>query len=131
MKKQNKSVLKELITSAKNRLKNRDYGNTTYNAESKKQDKIKTNQVLRFLANKEYKSADITITTLSKTEDEVLYSKVETLLIENPNSISPIAEIIDLEKYKKLNEVEKQNYILNISEKFVKIKEEFYKKQLA
>jgi len=131
MKNKNKSVLKELIMSAKNRLKNRDYGTTTYNAESKKQDKIKTNQVLRFLANREYKSADITITTLSKTEDEILSNKVITLLKENPNSISPIAQIIDIDKYKKLNDIEKQNYILNVSEKFVKIKEEYYKKQLA
>lgn len=129
MKNNNKSVLKELIRSAKNRLKNHDYGNTTYNLESKKQDKIKTNQVLRFLANREFKSADITITTISKTEDEIFSNKVINLLKENPNTISPIAEIIDIEKYKSLNEIEKQNYILDISEKFVKIKEEFYKKQ--
>ena len=129
MKKQNKSVLKELIMSAKNRLKNHDYGTATYNLESKKQDKIKTNQVLRFLANREFKRADITITTLSNTEDEILSNKVITLLKENPNTISPIAEIIDIEKYNKLNEIEKQKYILSISEKFVKIKEEYYKQQ--
>lgn len=129
MKNQNKSVLKELIMSAKNRLKNHDYGTATYNLESKKQDKIKTNHVLRFLANREYKSAEITITTISNKEDEILSSKVINLLKENPNTISPIAEIIDIDKYKSLNEIEKQNYILDISEKFVKIKEEFYKKQ--
>ena len=129
--KKNTSVLKELILSAKERLKNGDYGNATYKQECKRKDKIKTNQVLRFLANREYKSADITITTLSKTEDEILSNKVITLLKENPNSISPIAQIIDIDKYKKLNDIEKQNYILNVSEKFVKIKEEYYKKQLA
>ena len=131
MKNKNKSVLKELIMSAKTRLKNHDYGTTTYNLESKKQDKIKTNHVLRNLANAEYKRADITIKSLSNKEDEMLSNRVVTLLKENPNTIAPIAEIIDIEKFKSLNEIEKQNYILTISEKYLKLKEEFYKKQLA
>ena len=129
MKNKNKSVLKELIMSAKNRLKNNDYGTAMYNAESKKQDKIKSNQVLRFLANAEFKKVDITIKSISNTEDEILNEKIINLLNKNPNTLTPIAEIIDVNKFKNLNDVEKQNYILNISEKFVKIKEEFYKKQ--
>ena len=129
MKNKNKSVLKELIMSAKLRLKHRDYGSTTYNLESKKQDKIKTNQVLRFLANAEFKQADITLKNLSTIEDEKLNKRVIELLDTNPNTITPIADIIDIEKYQKLNDIEKQNYILNISEKFCKIKEEYYKKQ--
>ncbi|MGN1222998.1 MAG: hypothetical protein ACI4T1_02570 [Christensenellales bacterium] len=129
MKNKNKSVLKELISSAKERLKNRDYGNYTYNLESKKQDKIKTNQVLRVLANKEFKRADIQIKTLSNEDDVIFNNKVIKLLQENPNTISPLAEIIDIDKYMKYNDIERQKYILQISEKFVKIKEEYYKKQ--
>lgn len=129
MKNKNKSVLKELIMSAKERLKHHDYGNKNYNYESKQQDKIKTNQVLRFLASKEFKKADITITTLSNKEDEIFNRKVINLLTNNPNTISPLAELIDIEKYKSLNDVEKQNYILNLSEKYVKIKQDFEQKQ--
>ena len=129
MKNKNKSVLKELISSAKERLKNRDYGNYTYNLESKKQDKIKTNQVLRVLANKEFKRADIQIKTLSNEDDVIFNNKVIKLLQENPNTISPLAEIIAIDKYMKYNDIERQKYILQISEKFVKIKEEYYKKQ--
>lgn len=129
MKNKNKSVLKELIMSAKERLKHRDYGNLNYNNESKKQDKIKTNQVLKFLASKEYKKADITFKVISNTEDELFNKKVIELLTTNPNTISPLKDLIDIEKYKSLNEVEKQNYILNLSERYVKIKKDFEEKQ--
>ena len=60
-----------------------------------------------------------------------LNKRVIELLDNNPNTITPIADIIDIEKYKTLNDIEKQNYILNISEKFCKIKEEYYKKQTS
>ena len=129
MKNKNKSVLKELIMSAKERLKHRDYGNLNYNNESKKQDKIKTNQVLKFLASKEYKKADITFKVISNTEDELFNKKVIELLTTNPNTISPLKDLIDIEKYKSLKEVEKQNYILNLSERYVKIKKDFEEKQ--
>ena len=115
--------------SAKERLKNHDYGSKSYNIESKKQDKIKSNNILRFLASKEYKKADITITTLSSKEDEIFNEKVINLLTTNPNTISPLKDLIDIEKYKSLNDVEKQKYILTISEKYVKIKQDFERKQ--
>lgn len=129
MKNKNKSVLKELIMSAKERLKHRDYGNTNYNNESKKQDKIKTNQVLKFLASKEYKRADITFKVISSKDDEIFSQKVIELLKTNPNTTSPLADLIDIEKYKNLSEIEKQNYILNLSERYVKIKKDFEEKQ--
>lgn len=129
MKNKNKSVLKELIMSAKERLKHRDYGNLNYNNESKKQDKIKTNQVLKFLASKEYKKADITFKVISNTEDELFNKKVIELLTTNPNTISPLKDLIDIEKYKSLNDVEKQIYILNLSERYVKIKKDFEERQ--
>lgn len=129
MKNRTKSVLKELIQSAKQRLKHNDYGNVIYNEESKRQDKIKTNHVLRMLANKEFKRADITIKSLSSKEDENFNKKVIDLLTKNPNSISTFAELVDMEEYKKLSDIEKQKYILNLSEKFVKIKEDYYRKQ--
>mgnify|MGYP003571294353 CR=1 FL=1 len=129
MKNKNKSVLKELIMSAKERLRHRDYGNSNYNYESKLQDKIKTNNVLRLIASKEFKRADITITTINSKDDEEFNKRVINLLTTNPNTISPLAELIDINKYKSLTDVEKQKYILNLSEKYVKIKETFEQKQ--
>ena len=126
--KKNTSVLKELILSAKERLKNGDYGNATYKQECKRKDKIKTNQVLRFLANAEYKRADIEIKAYSTEEDDKLNKKIEHLLENNPHTIFPLGELVDAEKFKKLNESERQNYILNLSEKFIAYKENYYKK---
>lgn len=125
----NKSVLKELISSAKERLKNRDYGNSTYNYISKQNDKAKTNHLLRVLANNEFKKPDIIIRTISTKEDEIFTRKVVQLLEEDPNCIMPLAKLIDIDVFKSLSDVEQQNYILNISERYLKIKEEFYKKQ--
>ena len=125
MKNKNKSVLKELILSAKKRLKTRDYGSVDYNKESKKQDRIKTNHVLRLLASNEFKKADIEVRLINTKEDEVFNQKVINLLNNNPNTSSPLAELIDIEKFRSLNEIEKQNYILNLSEKYVKIRKTF------
>lgn len=129
--KKNKSVLKELIMSAKERLKNHDYGTIDYNRESKKQDKIKTNHVLRLLASNEFKRADIVVKPISTKEDEIFNEKVINLLLTNPNTTSPLADLIDIEKYKNLNDVEKQDYILSLSEKYVKIKQDFEQKQAS
>ena len=127
MKKQT-SVLKELIMSAKERLRNGDYSSATYKEECKRKDKIKSNQILRFLANAEFKRPNITITTYSTKEDEELNKKVINLLETDPNTVAPIGELVEMEVFKNLNEAEKQNYILNLSEKFLKYKEEYYKK---
>lgn len=129
MKNKNKSVLKELIQSAKERLKNHDYGTIDYNRESKMQDRIKTNHVLRMLASNEFKRADIIVKPISTKDDEIFNKKVLDLLNNDPNTISPLADLIDIEKYKNLTDIEKQNYILNLSEKYVKIRQEFEQKQ--
>lgn len=130
MKNKNKSVLKELIQSAKERLKNHDYGSVDYNRGSKLQDKAKTNHVLRMLASNEFKRADIVVKPLSLEEDENFNQKVIKLLQTNPNTTSPLAELIDIEKYKNLSDIEKQNYILNLSEKYVKIRHNFEQKMM-
>ena len=129
--KKNKSVLKELIMSAKERLKNHDYGTIDYNRESKMQDKIKTNHVLRLLASSEFKRADIVVKPISTKEDEIFNEKVINLLLTNPNTTSPLADLIDIEKYKNLNDIEKQDYILSLSEKYVKIRQDFEQKQAS
>lgn len=125
MKNKNKSVLKELIQSAKERLKHHDYGSVDYNRESIKQDKRKTNHVLRLLASNEFKRADIIVKPISTKEDEIFNKKVIELLTNNPNTTSPLAELIDINKYKNLSDTDKQDYILTISEKYCKIKQEF------
>ena len=129
MKNKNKSVLKELIQSAKERLRNHDYGTIDYNRGSKMQDRIKTNHVLRMLACNEFKRADIIVKPINTKDDEIFNKKVLDLLNNNPNTTSPLADLIDIEKYKNLTEIEKQNYILNLSEKYVKIRQEFEQKQ--
>lgn len=90
---------------------------------------MKTNHVLRILASSEFKSADIEYRSISTKEDEIFNQKVIDLLTTNPNTISPLAELIDYSKYKNLSDTEKQNYILNLSEKYVKIRQDFERKQ--
>lgn len=130
MKNKNKSVLKELIQSAKNRLKNHDYGSVDYNRGSRLQDKRKTNHVLCLLASNEFKRADIVVRPLSCEEDEIFNEKVLKLLETNPNTTSPLADLVDIEKYKTLSDTEKQDYILNLSEKYVKIRQSFEQKMM-
>ena len=51
-------------------------------------------------------------------QEEQLYEKVCRILDEDSDTLSPIGQLIDKEKYQKLDECGKQKYILELSKKF-------------
>jgi len=59
-------------------------------------------------------------------EDEAFYEKVCNVLESTDLLLSPLAKLIDHEIYDDLNERDKQNYILKLSDRFVKMKERYY-----
>ncbi|MBQ7578942.1 MAG: hypothetical protein IJT25_00175 [Clostridia bacterium] len=103
--------IRELAQKAKSRLKN----------VSANLDAIENNGTVKraSLSQHEYAS----IASKIKDEDDPLYKKVEKILERNPDTISPIGELIDKNIYNNLNETEKERYVLCLSKKYAKFKE--------
>ena len=100
---------KSYIHSVKNRLKNNNYSKY-------KQTKIKGK--FKLLSGM-FSNLEVEVRKICNNEDE-LYNKVVDIL--NSDSISPLAQLTDMQVYSKLSEEEKQRYMLNLSEKYNQIK---------
>ena len=59
-------------------------------------------------------------------QEEQLYEKVCKILDEDSDTLSPIGQLIDKEKYQKLDECGKQKYILELSKKFRELSRRYY-----
>lgn len=59
-------------------------------------------------------------------QEERLYEKVCKILDEDSDTLSPIGQLIDKEKYQKLDECGKQKYILELSKKFRELSRRYY-----
>lgn len=62
-------------------------------------------------------------------DDEILYQKIVKLLSENEYVLNPIMRLIDHDKYDKMSDVAKQNYIFELSDKYNAMKDRFEKEQ--
>ena len=105
--------LRRLAQLAKKRL----------NGASKENETAKTNTYT--LYNNLYKH-NYQIRVVSDNDDK-LYSKVCSLLSENFDNPYVLAELVDKEVFATLNEDEKMRYMLNIVDKYSKLKEKYVK----
>lgn len=64
-------------------------------------------------------------------KDEILYQKVKTMLDENECIINPIGKLIDQQVYGKMDDSNKQRYILELSAKYRELKERYYKERIG
>lgn len=75
--------------------------------------------------------ADYKLVLLSETEDEKFYEKVCTLLKEDKDCINPIGQLVDKESFSKMSAIQKERYIINLAEKYLKMKDRFEKENIA
>lgn len=66
------------------------------------------------------------VANLQDIKEDPLYEKVKKLVASN-DIINPIAELTDHKIYDKLSQSEKERYIINISKRYVELKEYFLK----
>lgn len=97
--------LKLLAQKAKNRLK-------TVGETLEKEDKVMALSSQRYAI----------IATRVKIEDDPLFNKVNRILTKNPDCYNPLGELIDHSVFDSLSPSAQQKYILNLSERFNKIK---------
>ena len=109
--------LKFLVNLAKQRLMNKDY------SEPKIQNKNKASSyfIQNAKALKRLK-AEMNYVTIKNSEDESFINKVKEIL--NDECYNPLGKLCDYEYFKTLNEFEKEFYILTLSEKYNRVKDE-------
>lgn len=71
------------------------------------------------------------IKIISKTEDDALYEKVITLLNEEEEVLNPIARLMDMSKYKKLDSAGKERYFFSLVNKYRDLKDRYIKEKRA
>lgn len=131
MKEQNtENILKKLALDAKYRLKHCNYQN--------KQEKqnIKRNLAfqnhIRMIRETECKTPEITIKIINDyAEQEAFQNKVIKLLTENEDCVNPLKKLADNKLLSVMTENEKQCYILNLSERYNQVKDDYYKSKRA
>ena len=62
-------------------------------------------------------------------KEEKLYVKVREILDRDENVINPIGQLMDRAVYDKLDEANKQRYILELSAKFRQLRDRYYKEK--
>ena len=118
MQKQGIDALKRMALMAKNRLRNKVREND--NKALQKGDRFK----VLFGEGVDIKSKIIT------KEDAKLYGKVKQMLDENEDVVNPLAKLIDYKIYNKLNDTEKERYLLVLVNKYKQYKIKYYDERI-
>ena len=75
---------------------------------------------------------DVSVTVnSSEVKEEELYKKVKDILDSEEFIINPIARLMDKSKYDCLSGEEKQLYVLELSKKFVELKERYNRERMS
>lgn len=75
---------------------------------------------------------DVSVTVNSiEVKEEELYKKVKDILDSEEFIINPIARLMDKSKYDCLSGEEKQLYVLELSKKFVELKERYNRERMS
>ena len=67
--------------------------------------------------------------TKTKAQDDPLYSKVKKMLDNDIDTISPIGKLIDKEEFKKLSLIERDKYLLELTERYNNMKKQYEKEK--
>ena len=63
--------------------------------------------------------------TISDVEDAQFLKKVYSILSSSEEIFNPIAQLMDENYFKTLNDIEKQSYVLKITDRYNKAKENY------
>lgn len=120
-----RAIIKQLALQAKERLKNSNYASKEENLQAKRIQDRKNS--LRLLSGLECKKPEITIKIINDTvDDENFKNRVYALLNQNQDTTNPMALLINQTAFDGLDEIEQQKYILDLSEKYRKVRESYF-----
>lgn len=67
------------------------------------------------------------IASQKKIEDDPLYNKVKKLLEKDPDTTSPLSQLIEHNIYDKLSERDQEKYMFKLSKRYIEIREHIIK----
>ena len=125
-----KNILRQLALDAKNRLKHCSYKNKEENQNIKRN--IAFQNHIRMVMESECKTPDITIKVINDyAEQEAFQNRVYELLEKDEDCINPLKELADSKLLAIMTEREKQKYILDLSERYTEVRNDYYKSKRA
>ncbi len=126
MKQNTNNVLKKLALDAKNRLKHCTYKNREENQSIRRN--IAFQNHVRMVMESDCKTPEITIKVINDyAEQEAFQNRVYELLSKNEDCINPLKELSDSKLMALMSETEKQKYIFDLAEKYIAIRDDYYK----
>lgn len=116
-----KALIRQMAQDAKSRMLNGKYGDRFEN-QALKRSIDKNNNIKLYVSKK----PDISISIIHDNKEEEFKNKVYELLNSNEDIINPIYKLIDKNAFENLTEIEKEKTILEISERYVNLKNKYY-----
>ena len=116
-----KALIRQMAQDAKSRMLQRKYGDRFENQALKRC--IDKNTNIKLYVSK---NPDISISIIENDKDEEFKNKVFDLLNNNEDVINPIYKLIDKNTFDSMTELEKERTILEISERYVSLKNQYY-----
>ena len=116
--------LKSMASIAKERLKRGTYSNAE-RIKAKNEMNVNSYFVKNFNALKRLNSK-AEFKTINNEIDDVFISKVYSILSSTEDVYNPIGRLMDHALFSELSEIEKQFYILSLSDKYNKIKDSYF-----
>ena len=116
-----KALIRQMAQDAKSRMLQRKYGDRFEN-QALKRCIDKNNNIKLYVSKK----PDISISIIENDKDEEFKNKVFELLNNNEDVINPIYKLIDKNTFDSMTEFEKERTILEISERYVNLKNQYY-----
>lgn len=130
MKKDTDNILRQLAQNAKYRLKHCSYKNKQENMTIKRNMAFENH--VRLIKSNECRTPEITIKIINDyAEKEEFQNKVIKLLKENEDCVNPIKKLSDNKLLSLMSEAEKQKYVLNLSERYTQVRDDYYKSKRA
>lgn len=117
-----RALIRQMAQDAKARMMNKGYGNKIENQQLKRNINNKNNLKL-YIANRK---PDITIKIINDYENNEFKQKVYELLENNQDVINPLSRLINQQEFDSMSDDEKERTILNISEQYTQIKNQYY-----
>ena len=118
------TIIKELALQAKQRLKNLGYGIKEEDNEIKNSLSKKNN--LKFISNMSGKKSEAVIKIINDNEDEEKFNRrVYALLSEDIDTTTPLKQLCDATFYENFSQEEQEKYILELSDRYTKVREQY------
>ena len=117
----NKTSIKELAKSAKERLTNSKY---------KEKSKFYYPNIVTF-SNTNNSEDTIIFNKIDPTFREDMINKIFDLLSNDDEILNPLAQLVDYDYFSNLDELSKQKYILEIANIYTEAKKSYYNKKFV